>query len=114
MNESHLPLEASLNDAISFDKGCYIGQEYVVRLAHRGHLNRKLVGIRIDSDVPPPAGTKLMSGETEAGELTSSAYSPRLGTSLALGYIKKDFFEPGTELTIDGSLKATVCALPFV
>ncbi len=113
MNETHLPLEASLHDAINFEKGCYIGQEYVVRLAHRGHLNRKLVGIRIDSKVPPLAGAKLTSGATEAGELTSSAYSPALGATVALGYVKKDFFEPGTELVVDGNLKATVSVLPF-
>lgn len=114
MDASHLPLEASLNDAINFDKGCYIGQEYVVRLAHRGHLNRKLVGLRIDSETPPPSGTKLTSGESEAGELTSSAYSPTLGATVALGYVKRDFFEPGTVLQVDSDLDAIVSALPFL
>jgi folate-binding protein YgfZ len=112
VNESHLPLEASLNDAISFDKGCYIGQEYVVRLAHRGHLNRKLVGLRIDSPAPPLSGAKVMSGETAAGEVTSAAYSPTLGVTVALGYVRSEFFEPGTELEVDDR-KAVVSALPF-
>lgn len=113
MNESHLPLEAGLHDAINFDKGCYIGQEYVVRLAHRGHLNRKLVGLRIDSEQAPPSGAKLMSGESEAGELTSAAYSPTLGATVALGYVTRDFFEPGTQLEVDNR-KATVAEPPFL
>ena len=113
MDGSHLPLEASLHDAINFDKGCYIGQEYVVRLAHRGHLNRKLVGLKIDSPTPPPSGAKLTSGDAEAGELTSAAYSPTLGATVALGYVKRGFFEPGTVLQVQGDADATVSELPF-
>jgi len=120
MDESHMPLEAGLDEAINFDKGCYIGQEYVVRLAHRGHLNRKLVGIKIATvtnvhgrpDVPS-AGSSVTVGDKEAGALTSAAYSPALGVVVALGYLRREFFEPDTKVTIDGKT-GVVTPLPFV
>jgi folate-binding protein YgfZ len=113
MDESHMPLEAGLDGAISFDKGCYIGQEYVVRLAHRGHLNRKLVGITIDGSEPPPAGAPVSAGDEEKGEITSAAYSPTLSAVVALGYVRRELFEPGTEVTVDGR-RGAVTALPFL
>lgn len=117
MDETHMPLEAGLDEAINFDKGCYIGQEYVVRLAHRGHLNRKLVGIKVavDRGRPdvPAAGSSVTAGDQDAGSLTSAAYSPTLGAIVALGYLRKEFFEPGTQVEIDGKT-GTVTPLPFV
>ena len=114
IDESHMPLEAGLDDAIDFDKGCYIGQEYVVRLAHRGHLNRKLVGIRIETRVPPAPGAAITIGDTDAGAITSAADSPTLGAVVALGFVRREYFAPGTEVTVDGALPATVTKLPFV
>jgi glycine cleavage system aminomethyltransferase T len=112
-----MPLEAGLDEAINFDKGCYIGQEYVVRLAHRGHLNRKLVGIKIavDRERPdvPAAESSVTAGGKEAGWLTSAAYSPTLGAIVALGYLRKEFFEPGTQVTVAGKT-GVVTPLPFV
>ncbi len=112
MDESHFPLEAGLDEAISFQKGCYIGQEYVVRLAHRGHLNRKLAGLRLAGDRPPAPGSPVMHGAEEAGAVTSSAFSPGFGGVLALAYLKRGHWEPGTELTV-GSATAAVSSLPF-
>ena len=112
MDDAHMPAEAGLADAIDFDKGCYIGQEYVVRLAHRGHLNRKLVGLRIDGDEAVAYGTPITSEGKEAGELKSVAFSPGFAAVLALAYIKRDFFEPGTIVSVAGR-KATVTSLPF-
>ncbi len=117
MDESHMPLEAGLDEAINFDKGCYIGQEYVVRLAHRGHLNRKLVGIKIAvghgrPDVPS-AGSSVTAGDKEAGSLSSASYSPTLGAVVALGYLRREFFEPDTKVTIDGKT-GVVTPLPFI
>jgi len=111
MDESHLPLEAGLDEAISFQKGCYIGQEYVVRLAHRGHLNRRLSGLRLTGEAPAP-GTPVLCGAEEAGAVTSSAFSPAFGCALAFAYLKRAYFEPGTELTAGGRT-ATVSSLPF-
>ena len=78
MDASHLPLEAGLDGAISFNKGCYIGQEYVVRLAHRGHVNRKLTGLTLAGPTVPQAGDEIQvsghpsqaneSGQTEQAE----------------------------------------------
>ncbi len=112
MDDAHMPLEAGLDDAIHFDKGCYIGQEYVVRLKHRGHLNRKLVGLRIDGDEPVAKGAPITSYGKEAGALKSVAFSPGFAAVLALAYIKRDFFEPGTVVSVAGR-QATVTSLPF-
>ncbi|HEY7700421.1 MAG TPA: glycine cleavage T C-terminal barrel domain-containing protein [Vicinamibacteria bacterium] len=112
MDESHLPLEAGLDEAISFHKGCYIGQEYVVRLAHRGHVNRKLSGLKVAGNAPPAPGTPVMRGPEEAGAVTSSAFSPAFGCPLALAYLKRGHWEPGTEVTVAGAA-ATVSSLPF-
>jgi len=117
MDASHLPLEAGLEEAISFTKGCYIGQEYVVRLAHRGHLNRKLAGIVISGrTVPKPADEIQGAGQT-VGRVTSAAFSPTLEHPIAMGYLQRDFLPPGTALSIlsNGSeLAARVTELPFI
>jgi folate-binding protein YgfZ len=112
MNESHLPLEAGLDEAISFQKGCYIGQEYVVRLAHRGHVNRKLSGLKLSGNEPPAPGSLVMRGGEEAGMVTSSAFSPAFGCALAFAYLTRGHWEPGTELRVAG-VTATVSSLPF-
>jgi folate-binding protein YgfZ len=113
MDESHFPQEAALDDAISFQKGCYIGQEYVVRLAHRGHLNRKLVGLLVPTGPKPPPGSKVLRGEEEVGVVTSSAESPAFGGALALAHLKREVFEPGTAVLLEGGVEAIVSALPF-
>ncbi len=112
MDESHLPLEAGLDDAISFQKGCYIGQEYVVRVAHRGHVNRKLSGLKLISGEPPAPGAAVQGGSEDAGTVTSSAFSPAFGCALALAYLKRGYWEPGMELEAGGA-KAIVSSLPF-
>jgi len=112
MDESHLPLEAGLEEAISFQKGCYIGQEYVVRLAHRGHVNRKLAGLRLSGVEAPAPGSPVLHCDEEAGTVTSSALSPAFGGALALAYLKRGHWEPGTEVTVGGAT-ATVSSLPF-
>ena len=112
MDESHLPLEAGLDEAISFQKGCYIGQEYVVRLAHRGHVNRRLSGLRLAGGDAPAPSSPVRHGAEDAGAVTSSAFSPAFGCALALAYLKRAYLEPGTEVTVGGAT-ATVSSLPF-
>jgi folate-binding protein YgfZ len=112
MDESNLPLEAGLDEAISFEKGCYIGQEYVVRLAHRGHLNRKLVGLRVAGDRVPSAAQAICSATEEVGQVTCAALSPHFHSILALGYVKRPHFDPGSELQIEGE-RAVVSSVPF-
>jgi tRNA-modifying protein YgfZ len=116
MDEETIPLEAGIESrAISFTKGCYVGQEVIVRVLHRGHgrVARKLVGLRIDGDGVPAAGTALLAGDREVGRVTSSAWSPALNQVIALGYVHRDFVDPGTELAVEGAA-AKVVSLPFV
>jgi folate-binding protein YgfZ len=123
LDEDRMPAEAGLDDAVSFTKGCYLGQEVVVRLRDRGHLNRKLCGLRLSAGPPAPAGTRLRSPERpNAGTITSSVESPRLGP-IALGYVHRSAWEPGTTLELMAvspsgeetplGRTAVVCPLPF-
>ena len=117
MTEDTIPLEAGIESrAISMTKGCYVGQEVIVRILHRGHgrVVRRLMGLRIDGDTVPPGGAKLMSGEKEVGHMTSAVRSPRLGV-IALGYVHRDWLEAGTRLQVADAQgpAAVVTELPF-
>jgi folate-binding protein YgfZ len=114
-SEETIPLEAGLDDTISHTKGCYVGQEIIIRVLHRGHgrVARKLVGLTIDGDHAPAPGAAISSGDKEIGRVTSAAMSLRLKRPIALGYVQRDFVEPGTHVTI-GEQAAAVTALPFV
>jgi len=116
MDEETLPLEAGIESrAISFTKGCYVGQEVVIRVLHRGHgrVARKLVGLAFDGSSPPAPGAKIRAGDREIGDVTSSTISPALRKPIALGYVHRDFVEPGTKVSVDGA-GGEVTALPFV
>ena len=118
MDENTLPIEAGLEkDAISFNKGCYIGQESVARITYRGHVNRKLVGLRLSDSHPASKGDKLSKDDHEVGWITSSAYSPGLKTAIALGYLRREVLEPDTVVLIehgDERLSGQVTPLPFL
>jgi folate-binding protein YgfZ len=103
-DEQTYPQEASLEDrAVSFAKGCYLGQETVFMLQHRGHAKKRLVQIEIqgDEDVPPGAEIVLPDG-TAVGQVTSRVRSPRGPALLALGYVKYKHARPGVALRIAG------------
>jgi len=109
-----LALEAPFDAAISFKKGCYLGQEVMERVTARGHVNRKLVGLVTADDVVPEPGTHLFAAERDVGWVTSAVRSWRLGHAIALGYVRREHFEPGTVLTLGvGGPPVTVRALPF-
>jgi folate-binding protein YgfZ len=116
MTADTIPLEAGIEErAISFTKGCYVGQEVVIRVLHRGggRVARRLVGLRSADDMA--AGEKLFAGEREIGFVTSAAASPSLGP-IALGYVHRDFTSPGTEVTVgrpSGRVPAAVTARPL-
>ena len=115
MDEETIPLEAGIESrAISFTKGCYVGQEVIVRVLHRGHgrVARKLVGLAIETQSPPAAGALIRADDRQVGQITSSAYSPRLMRSIALAYLQRDFVTPGTAVSVDG-VSAVVTSLPF-
>jgi folate-binding protein YgfZ len=117
MDASHLLLETSQDDRVSFTKGCFIGHEFVARLAHRGRLNRKLVGMKLEGRSVPSYGDEIIGKGHTVGRVTSAAFSPTIGRPIALGYVHRDFFEPGTEVSIrhqGEAIPARVAALPFV
>jgi folate-binding protein YgfZ len=113
---STLLLEASLPDTFSLNKGCYLGQEVVARITYRGHVNRKIVGFRLaDAKLPVPGAPVLVEGK-DVGRITSAVVSPALGVALALGFLRREHWEPGTRVEVQGStetLPAEVSALPF-
>lgn len=116
MTGETIPLEAGIEDrAISLTKGCYVGQEVIIRVLHRGHgrVARRLVGLSLESNEAPPRGAPISSGEREVGAVTSAVLSPTLGHAIALGYVHRDFTAAGTPVTIAG-FPATVTVLPFV
>lgn len=125
MDGDTIPLEAGIEDrAISFTKGCYVGQEVIVRVRDRGHgrVARRLVGlVPVEPDAWPgcamAGGTVLQSGGADVGRLTSVAYSSRRGSTIALGMVHRDFVEPGTVLTAAGEeseVALVVTPVPFV
>jgi glycine cleavage system T protein len=110
------PLEARLNDAIHWDKGCYTGQEVIARLDSRQKVQRLLVGYKIDKgDVPEPR-SRVFVGDEEVGVVTSIVPSLELRGIIALGYIKAASEAPGTRVRIRSGgemIGAEVSALPF-
>jgi folate-binding Fe-S cluster repair protein YgfZ len=106
---------------VSFTKGCYVGQEVIVRVMHRGQgrVAKKLAGLHFDAGASPHAGDVLRRDSREVGRITSTAWSPTLNRPIALGYVHRDFLEPGTVLQAhsprnDELIPATVVPLPFV
>jgi glycine cleavage system T protein len=114
LGEDTLPLEAGLLNALSFNKGCYIGQEIVERARSRGHVNWMLMGLRFGpaTSVPKP-GESVTQDEKTIGEITSSCSSPCLAAPISLAYLRREVAEPGTRLRLANGDAAEVCALPF-
>ena len=109
ITERYLVQETGEMDAISFTKGCYLGQEIVERVRSRGQVHRHLKPLLIDSTQLPPAGTKLTSDGRELGEIASAVWSPALSQVVALAYLRTEAAIPGFRLDINGSV-ATVAA----
>lgn len=118
MDETNVVTETNLDDAVSFTKGCYIGQEIIARIKYRGHVAKKLSGLIFGNKVVLEHGAKILScDDKEIGRVTSFAFSPRLERTVALGYVKYDYLEPGTSVkAVSGEKEfpATVAALPFI
>ena len=111
LDESTLPAEARLDDAVSTTKGCYTGQEVVARLASQGRVKHLLVGLCDDGETPLGVGAVVESQGVRVGEVTSACVSPDAG-SIALAFVTRPHDEPGTELAVDGR-DVRVAALPF-
>jgi len=114
LDEETMIHEAGLLNAVSFTKGCYVGQEIVERTRTRGHVNWKLVGLVLDSpSVRGLTGEKLTQEGKEVGEVTSACLSPTLGKTIGLAYVRREVGEPGTKVSLASGPAATVTALPF-
>ena len=111
MDETTIPQEAGLNErAVSFTKGCYVGQETVARLHYRGKPNRHLRGLRLSE--PTATGAELRAGERVVGTLTSSVTSPRVGP-IGLALVRREA-RPGDTVAVgDGAGRAEIVTLPF-
>jgi len=115
MDETNVVTETNLDDAVSYTKGCYLGQEIIVRIKHRGHVAKKLTGLRFQTAGRAEPGSVIKSADgKEIGKLTSTAFSPKLEATIALGYVRYEYLNPGTIVVIDPEIEATTAELPFI
>jgi tRNA-modifying protein YgfZ len=112
MDETNIVTETNLDDAVSYTKGCYTGQEIIVRIKHRGHVAKKLTGLRFETERRIEPGAILKADGKEIGRVTSTAVSPRVG-SIGLGYVRYEYLDAGTKVLVDDEISATVTKLPF-
>ena len=120
MDEHTIPLEAGIEDrAISLTKGCYVGQEIIIRVLHRGHgrVAKRLVGLLGDPrDGGMARHERVQAERRDVGTVTSAVVSPRLGRPIGLGYVHRDYADPGTILQVgepEAARSVTVVTLPF-
>ncbi len=116
--ENHIILESELESAVSYTKGCYLGQEIIARIHWRGQPAKRLRGFLIDADQSPPPGAQLFAEDgKKVGEITSVARSFALDRFIALGYVHRYYLTPGTEFTLkDGDEelgRAELVELPY-
>jgi len=118
MDETTVIPEINLEEAVSYTKGCYLGQEIIVRIKHRGHVAKKLTGIVLENEHQVEKDAKIFSADDrEIGRVTSTSFSPRLNRRIALAYLKYDYLAGGSEVRIsigDGAIKGAVAELPFI
>ena len=117
MDENTLALEVAPESALSFTKGCYVGQEIVARGTYVGQVRRKLLGLRVDGDLAPVHGDRVSNGGREVGFVTSAAWSPSLGGVIALAILRVDAVTPHGVLFVDRggwALRARLSTLPFL
>ena len=107
LSERFLAQEANQANALHFSKGCYLGQEIVERVRSRGQVHRLLLPVQLETTEPPQPGTKVADPTGALAEVTSAAFSPRLGRTVALAYVRSDRAVPGAELQF-GEVKARV------
>jgi len=118
VSDTNVVLEAGQDEAVSYTKGCYIGQEIIARIHWRGHVAKRLAGLILEDERQLAADAKVISTEgKEIGRVTSAVHSPRLARTVALGIIRYDYLQPGTPVTVvsdEESHAAHIAELPFV
>jgi folate-binding protein YgfZ len=115
MTEETIPLEANLDHAISHSKGCYVGQEIIVRIRDlaKGRVARRLVGLLPEGDAVPAVGTTVVADGKSVGRITSATWSPALGRPIAMAIVHRDYAAAGTVAGVE-NVMATITPLPFV
>jgi aminomethyltransferase len=114
MDDATVVTETNLDEAVSYTKGCYVGQEIIARIKYRGHVAKKLRGLLFDGPISLEAPAVIISSDDkEIGRVTSTTISPHLGRRIALGYLKYEYSSAGTEVRLNGHT-ARVVDLPFV
>jgi folate-binding protein YgfZ len=104
----NLPQESGLTDAVSYTKGCYLGQEVVARLHYRGQVARRLARLHGPDSEPPAPGTAVLLEGREAGVVTSVARSPSDGSTRMWAMLKRRALEVGTRLEVGGRMVEVV------
>lgn len=108
--------EVPFADLVSYTKGCYIGQEVIVRIRDRGHVNRLLRGLVLEGDASPDAGAPVLAGDAEIGKVTSASWSHGLKRPIALAMIRRQHADAGASVAVrigEAAVPATVSDLPF-
>ena len=115
MNEETIPLEAGLDHAISHTKGCYVGQEIIVRIRDlaKGRVARRIVGLLPEGEVVPAVGTAVLAEGKAVGRITSATWSPALERPIAIAVVHRDSSAVGTVVAVNGAT-AIITPLPFV
>jgi folate-binding protein YgfZ len=116
VDDSVLLPEIPFENLLSYTKGCYPGQEVVVRIRDRGHVNRMLRGLVLDGTDVPSVGAEVVIDEIAAGKVTSACWSFGLERPIALAFVRRQHAEPGTRVAVrlgERSVAASVSALPF-
>ena len=117
VDETVILPETRLERLVSYNKGCYIGQETVARVKYRGHVNRALSGLVLGGERVPALPARVVAEGKDVGRITSAARSIALDKPIALGYVRREHFAPGTDVAVEddlGSIPARVAELPFV
>lgn len=118
LGEETLPVEAGLQDeAISYAKGCFPGQEVIARIKTYGHVNRLLSGLTLEGEALPQKGSTIFHGDKKVGWVTSAAHSPLMGKAIAMSYLRRESAVPGTAVRValddQAWTSAQVVSLPF-
>lgn len=121
MDENTIVPELGIDGLISYNKGCYVGQEIIARIHFRGHVAKQLTGLILSEPPALASGSRLdesmpmlmSQDDKNAGRITSVTYSPKLEKTIALAYVRYDYLAAGTELKL-GDTVATVTPLPFI
>jgi folate-binding protein YgfZ len=116
MDETNVVSETNLDEAVSFTKGCYIGQEIIARIKYRGHVAKKLTGLTLEGTKVPAASAVIRSSDgKDIGRMTSATLSPKLACAIALGYVRYEYLGEGTQVVVgEEGLAAKITDLPFV